>query len=84
MAEKETHKDGLTHEWERLSVPQITVVYSTHKDIREYDTDVLVDLKPQGVVETCRTDEVPVKRPRQKTHSFVVAGAAEDITEDRA
>lgn len=47
-----TYKNSLAHEREVFGVPQVPIVDSTHQYVGEEDTDVLVDLEPEGVVET--------------------------------
>ena len=60
---REAYKDCLAHERELLRLPQIAVIHRTHEYIGQYDTDVLVNLKPDGVVETWGANEVPVEAP---------------------
>ena len=47
---RSTYKDSLTHEREVFRPPEVAVVDASHEDVREEDTDVLVDLEPDGVV----------------------------------
>lgn len=74
----------MTHKWELLSIPDVAVIYGAHKDIGQDDTDILIDLKPDGIVEAGRADEIPVEAPRQQAHALIVARATEDVAEDRA
>lgn len=78
------YEDGLRHEGEVLSPPEVAVVYTSHEDVREEDTDVLVDLQPNRVEHAVTADQVPVEAPRKQTHALVVAGAAEDVPEHLA
>ena len=74
----------MAHKRERLSIPQVAIVYSAHKDICEDDPYVLVDLEPDGIVETLGADEIPVERPGEETHPLIITGASKDVTEDCA
>ena len=58
-----TYKNGLAHERESLGVPEIAIVDSTHEDVGEDNAYILVDLQPNGVVQTAGADEVPVEAP---------------------
>ena len=71
----------MRHEREGLGVPQVTVVNTGHEDVGQEDTDVLVDLEPDRVVQAWRTNQVPVEAPREETHALVVASATEDVAE---
>ena len=72
----------MAHERELLGVPEISIIYGTHKDIREDDTNILIDLQPQRVVKAGRSDQVPVQTPREKTHALIVTRTAEYVAED--
>ena len=76
-----TYKDGLRHEGEVLGAPQVAVVDRGHKDVSEEDTDVLVNLEPDRIVETRRANEIPVETPGQESHALVVTCTAENIAE---
>ena len=58
------HENSLTHEGEVLGPPEVAVVNTSHKYVREEDADVLVELEPKGVVQAFTTDQVPVEAPR--------------------
>ncbi len=79
-----THKDGLRHEGEVLGAPQVAVVDTGHEDVREEDSYVLVNLKPERVEQTVAADQVPVEAPREQTHALVVGRATEDVSEHGA
>lgn len=56
-----THEDSLTHERELLRLPQVAVVHRGHEDIREDNTDILVQLQPERRPQAGATDQVPVQ-----------------------
>ena len=60
-----THEDRLAHEREVLSTPEVAVVDTSHQYVSEEDTDVLVDLEPEGTEQTVAADKVPVEGPRE-------------------
>ena len=60
-----THEDRLAHEREILSTPDVAVVDTSHQDVGEADTDVLIDLEPKGVEQAVTADKVPVETPRE-------------------
>ena len=81
---KEAYENSLTHEREVFRPPEVAVVHASHQDVREEDTDVLVDLEPDRAEQAAATDQVPVEAPRQETHALIVAGATENIAKHRA
>ena len=84
MSSTDTYEDRLAHERELLRIPEVAVVDSTHQDICEDDTNVLVELQPERRVQAAGSDEVPVEGPGQQAHALVVASATEHIAEDGA
>lgn len=80
----ETYEDSLAHEREILRSPEVTVVNTGHQDVREEDTDVLVDLEPDGVEQTAAANQVPVEAPREQPHALIIACATEDVAEHDA
>ena len=66
-----------------LCIPQVAVVHSRHQNVGEQDTDVLVELEPEGRPEAGTADEVPVEAPREKAHALVVTASTEDVAENK-
>ena len=74
----------MRHEGEILRPPKVAIVDAGHQNIRQEDTDILVDLEPERAVQAGRADEVPVEAPGQEAHALVVTRATEDVAEHGA
>lgn len=67
-----------------LRIPQVSIVDRAHEDVGQQNTNILVDLEPDRVVQALRADQVPIEAPREEAHPFVVASSAEDVAEHGA
>lgn len=79
-----THENCLTHEWEILCVPSISIPQTRHENVREGDSNSHVDLIPERQIHAAAADVVPIEAQRKQAHSFVIACSTEYVPDGRA